>query len=103
VIIQQIKHTAKKYLNKQDGNVPFYTEKISFTLPAEEKKMGLTRPKMQQMEKVNKSKDPQFYMLLIKSAIRIGGCYALFTGDLVMAAIVFAIAEFANIGHYISK
>jgi hypothetical protein len=83
--------------------VPFYTEKISFTLPAEENKMGLTRPKIQQMEKIKKSKDPQFYMLLIKSAIRIGGCYALLTGDFVMAAIVFAIAEFANIGHYISK
>ena len=83
--------------------MPFYTEKISYTLPAEENKMGLTRPKIQQVEKIQKSKDPQFYMLLIKSAIRIGGCYALLTGDFVMAAIVFGIAEFVNIGHYISK
>jgi hypothetical protein len=94
---------VKKYLNKQDGKVPFYTEKISFTLPAEEKKMGLTRPKIQQVEKIQKSKDPQFYMMFLKSAIRIGACYALLTGNFVMAAIVFAIAEFVNIGHYISK
>ena len=83
--------------------MPFYTEKISFTLPAEEKKMGLTRPKIQQMEKVKKSKDPQFYMFLLKSTIRIGGCYALFTGDLVMAALVFAIAEFASIGQKLAS
>ena len=83
--------------------MPFYTEKINFTLPAEEKKMGLTRPKLQQMEKIQRSKDPQFYMLLMKSAIRIGGCYVLLTGDFVMAAIIFAIAEVVNIGHYISK
>jgi len=81
----------------------FYTEKITITVPAEEKKMGLTRPKMQQVEKIQKSKDPQFYMMFLKSAIRIGACYALLTGDFVMAAIVFAIAEFVNIGHYISK
>ena len=55
------------------------------------------------MEKIQKSKDPQFYMMFLKSAIRIGACYALLTGDFVMAAIVFAIAEFVNIGHYISK
>ena len=83
--------------------MPFYTEKISFTLPEEENKMGLTRPKIQQLEKVKKSKDPQFYMMCLKSVIRIGGCYALLTGDFVMAAIVFAIAEFVNIGNYISK
>jgi hypothetical protein len=81
----------------------FYTEKITITVPAEENKMGLTRPKIQQVEKVAKSKDPQFYMMFLKSAIRIGACYALLTGDFVMAAIVFAIAEFLNIGHYISK
>jgi len=40
---------------------------------------------------------------LLKSTIRIGGCYALLTGDLVMAAIVFAIAEFASIGQKISS
>jgi hypothetical protein len=81
----------------------FYTEKITITVPTEDKKMGLTRPKMQQVEKVKKSKDPQFYMMFLKSAIRIGACYALLTGDFVMAAIVFGIAEFVNIGHYISK
>ena len=81
----------------------FYTEKITIILPVKEKKMGLTRPKMQQVEKVKKSKDPQFYMMFLKSAIRIGACYALLTGDFVMAAIVFGIAEFVNIGHYISK
>jgi len=84
-------------------SIMFYTEKITITLPVEEKKMGLTRPKMQQVEKVKKSKDPQFYMMFLKSAIRIGACYALLTGDFVMAAIVFGIAEFVNIGHYISK
>jgi len=89
--------------NQEICSIMFYTEKITITVPAEGKKMGLTRPKMQQVEKVKKSKDPQFYMMFLKSAIRIGACYALLTGDFVMAAIVFGIAEFVNIGHYISK
>ena len=78
--------------------MPFYTEKITITIP-EEKKMGLTRPKIQQMEKKPKLKDNDFILGIIKSAIRIGACYMLFTGNIVMAAVTFAIAEFAGIGN----
>ena len=88
----------KRYLNKQDGKMPFYTEKITITIP-EEKKMGLTRPKIQQMEKKPKLKDNDFILGMIKSAIRIGACYMLFTGNIEMAAVTFAIAEFAGIGN----
>jgi hypothetical protein len=89
---------VKRYLNKQDGKMPFYTEKITITIP-EEKKMGLTRPKIQQMEKKPKLKDNEFILGMIKSAIRIGACYMLFTGNIEMAAVTFAIAEFAGIGN----
>ena len=90
----------KKYLNKQDGKMPFYTEKITITLP-EEKKMGLTRPKIDQMEVRKKPKlhDNDFIIGMIKSAIRLGACYMLFTGHVEMAAVTFAIAEFAGIGN----
>ncbi len=88
----------KKYLNKQDGKMPFYTEKITITLP-EEKKMGLTRPKAVQVEKKPKLKDNDFILGMIKSAIRLGACYMLFTGNIEMAAVTFAIAEFAGIGN----
>ncbi len=88
----------KKYLNKQDGKIPFYTEKITITLP-EEKKMGLTRPKAVQVEKKPKLKDNDFILGMIKSAIRLGACYMLFTGNIEMAAVTFAIAEFAGIGN----
>ena len=77
----------------------FYTEKITITVPAEEKKMGLTRPKIQQMEKKPKLKDNNFILGMLKSAIRIGACYMLFTGNIEMAAVTFAIAEFAGIGN----
>jgi hypothetical protein len=77
----------------------WYTEKIIITVPAEEKKMGLTRPKIQQMEKKPKLKDNDFILGIIKSAIRIGACYMLFTGNIEMAAVTFAIAEFAGIGN----
>lgn len=60
--------------------------------------MGLTRPKATQMEKKPKLKDPNFYMDLIKSVIRIGACYMLFIGQIEMAAVTFAIGEFAGIG-----
>ena len=76
----------------------WYTEKISFTLPAKEKKMGLTRPKAVQMEKPKKKDDPRFWVSLVKSAIRIGACYMLFIGQIEMAAVTFAIGEFAGIG-----
>jgi len=81
--------------------MPFYTEKISFTLPAKEKKMGLTRPKIDQMEvrKKPKLQDNDFIIGMIKSAIRLGACYMLFTGNIEMAAATFAIAEFAGIGN----
>lgn len=92
----------KKYLNKQDGKMPFYTEKITLTLP-EEKKMGLTRPKLQQMEKKPKLKDNDFIIGMIKSAIRIGACYMLYTGNIEMAAVTFGIAEFAGIGNRLSR
>jgi hypothetical protein len=77
----------------------FYTEKITITVPAEEKKMGLTRPKIQQMEKKPKLKDNDFILGMLKSAIRLGACYMLFTGNIEMAAVTFAIAEFAGIGN----
>jgi hypothetical protein len=93
---------VKKYLNKQDGKMPFYTEKITLTLP-EEKKMGLTRPKLQQMEKKPKLKDNDFIIGMIKSAIRIGACYMLYTGNIEMAAVTFGIAEFAGIGNRLSR
>jgi len=88
---------VKKYLNKQDGKMPFYTEKITITLP-EEKKMGLTRPKIQQMEKKPKLKDNDFILGIIKSVIRLSACYMLFIGNIEMAAVTFAIGEFAGIG-----
>ena len=80
--------------------MPFYTEKITITLP-EEKKMGLTRPKIDQMEVRKKPKlhDNDFIIGMIKSAIRLGACYMLFTGNIEMAAVTFAIAEFAGIGN----
>ena len=78
--------------------MPFYTEKITITLP-EEKKMGLTRPKAVQVEKKPKLKDNDFILGMIKSAIRLGACYMLFTGNIEMAAVTFAIAEFAGIGN----
>jgi hypothetical protein len=75
---------VKEYLNKQDGK---------------EKKMGLTRPKVTQMEKKPKLKDNDFILGMIKSAIRLVACYMLYTGNIEMAAVTFAIAEFAGIGN----
>ena len=75
----------------------WYTEKITITLP-EEKKMGLTRPKAVQLEKKPKLQDNDFILGMIKSAVRLGACYMLFTGNIEMAAVTFAIAEFAGIG-----
>ena len=85
--------------NQEIYSTMFYTEKITITVPAEEKKMGLTRPKIQQMEKKPKLKDNNFILGMLKSAIRIGACYMLFTGNIEMAAVTFAIAEFAGIGN----
>ncbi len=76
----------------------FYTEKITITVPAEEKKMGLTRPKSAQLEKPKKKDDPHFWVSLVKSGIRILACYMLFIGSIEMAAVTLAIAEFAGIG-----
>ena len=59
--------------------------------------MGLTRPKAIQVEKKPKLKDNDFILGMIKSAIRLGACYMLFTGNIEMAAATFAIAEFAGI------
>jgi hypothetical protein len=61
--------------------------------------MGLTRPKAIQVEKKPKLKDNDFILGMIKSAIRLGACYMLFTGNIEMAAATFAIAEFAGIGN----
>ena len=61
--------------------------------------MGLTRPKIEQMEKKHKLHDNDFIIVMIKSAIRLGACYMLFTGHVEMAAVTFAIAEFAGIGN----
>jgi len=60
--------------------------------------MGLTRPKVAQMEKPKKKDDPHFWVSLVKSAIRIAACYMLFIGSIEMAAVTLAIAEFAGIG-----
>ena len=79
----------------------FYTEKITITVPAKEKKMGLTRPKSTQLEKPKKKDDPHFWVSLVKSAIRIVACYMLFIGSIEMAAVTLAIAEFAGIGEEI--
>ena len=61
--------------------------------------MGLTRPKVTQMEKKPKLKDNDFVLGMVKSIIRIGACYMLYTGNIEMAAVTFAIAEFAGIGN----
>ena len=61
--------------------------------------MGLTRPKAIQVEKKPKLKDNDFILGMIKSAIRLGACYMLFTGNIEMAAVTFAIAEIAGIGN----
>ena len=61
--------------------------------------MGLTRPKAIQVEKKPKLKDNDFILGMIKSAIRLGACYMLFTGNIEMAAATFAIAELAGIGN----
>jgi len=61
--------------------------------------MGLTRPKAIQVQKKPKLKDNDFILGMIKSAIRLGACYMLFTGNIEMAAATFAIAEFAGIGN----
>ena len=76
----------------------WYTEKITITLPAKEKKMGLTRPKAKQLEQKPKLKDPMFYMDMVKSGIRILACYMLLIGQIEMAAITLAIGEVAGIG-----
>jgi len=80
--IQQIRHTVKKYLNKQDGK---------------EKKMGLTRPKATQLEKVKKMQDKHFWVSMIKSTGRLCACYLLYSRMISMAAIVFAISEVIGI------
>ena len=72
----------KKYLNKQDGK---------------EKKMGLTRPKATQLEKVKKMQDKHFWVSMIKSTGRLCACYLLYSGMISMAAIVFAISEVIGI------
>ena len=84
--------------NQETYSTMFYTEKITITLPKEENKMGLTRPKAVQMEKPKKKDDPHFWVSLVKSIIRIGACYMLFIGSIEMAAVTLAIAEFAGIG-----
>jgi len=61
--------------------------------------MGLTRPKVTQMEKKPKLKDNDFILGMIKSAIRLVACYMLYTGNIEMAAVTFAIAEFTGIGN----
>jgi len=73
---------VKKYLNKQDGK---------------EKKMGLTRPKATQLEKVKKMQDKHFWVSMIKSTGRLCACYLLYSGMISMAAIVFAISEVIGI------
>mgnify|MGYP003624662962 FL=1 len=61
--------------------------------------MGLTRPKVTQMEKKPKLKDNDFVLGMVKSIIRIGACYMLYTGNIEMAAVTFAIGEFTGIGN----
>jgi hypothetical protein len=73
---------VKKYLNRQDGK---------------EKKMGLTRPKATQLEKVKKINDKHFWVSMIKSTGRLYACYLLYSGMISTAAIVFAISEVVGI------
>ena len=51
------------------------------------------------MEKKPKLKDNDFILGMIKSVIRIGACYMLYTGNIEMAAVTFVIAEFTGIGN----
>jgi hypothetical protein len=77
---------VKKYLNKQDGK---------------EKKMGLTRPKATQLEKVKKINDKHFWASMIKSVMRMGACYLLFAGNIQMGAAGLALAEVVGIAEEI--
>ena len=59
--------------------------------------MGLTRPKITQMEKLEKMKDKHFWASMIQSIMRIGACYLLFTGNIQMGAAGLALAEVVGI------
>ena len=69
--------------------------------------MGLTRPKVAQVEQKPKSKDKHFWVSMFKSVLRLIGCYALYAGatilggvaavPLTMAAGLFAAAEVLGI------
>ena len=83
---------------RKNYSIMWYTEKITITLP-KENKMGLTRPKLQQMEKKPKLKDNDFILGMVKNIIRIGACYMLYTGNIEMAAVTLVIAEFTGIGN----
>ena len=84
----------------------FHTDRITIYIP-KEKKMGLTRPKVAQVEQKPKSKDKHFWASMFKSVLRLIGCYALYTGatilggvaavPLTLAAGLFAAAEVLGI------
>ena len=84
----------------------FHTDRITIYIP-KEKKMGLTRPKVSQVEKKPKSQDGHFWVSMVKSVLRLIGCYALWTAatviggvvavPLVLAAGLFAAAEVLGI------
>ena len=59
--------------------------------------MGLTRPKVTQLEKIAKIKDKHFWASMIKSIIRLGACYALYLGMIPLAAILLGVAELIGI------
>ena len=59
--------------------------------------MGLTRPKITQLEKPKKMKDKHFWASMIKSTGRLYACYLLYSGMIGAEAIVFAISEAVGI------
>ena len=61
----------------------FHTDRITIYVP-KEKQMGLTRPKVSQVEKKPKSQDGHFWVSMFKSVLRLIGCYALWTSASVL-------------------
>jgi len=59
--------------------------------------MGLTRPKVAQLEKTAKIKDKHFWASMVKSSTRLGACYALYLGMIPLAAILLGVAELIGI------
>jgi len=63
--------------------------------------MGLTRPKMSQVQVKPKHKDKKFYLSVIKVAAYLGACYALYNGGVVLGEAIY-VAELpaVNLGQW---